>query len=168
MHKQLLTPLCLPAIEPTSTSLFQKFKFKHRREIGAVKRSLKRNQSTIIALMTAFFLVQINHLAAMAADSTNGFGQAVDAVKGNSIVSGAGAAATDLMTFPFVIAGVILLLVVILAVIVGISALLSGRDWATPFLNIFAMIALILLGSAVIGWVATSGLFGSGSAPVGG
>jgi NADH:ubiquinone oxidoreductase subunit 6 (subunit J) len=128
---------------------------------GLLKKTIKRHGFILIAFFSAIEIVLFNALVATA-QSANGFGQAVDAVKSNSIVSQAGGSASDLMSFPFVMAGIILLLTVILAIIVAIAALLSGRDWATPFLNIFAMIGLILLGGGVLAWLVASGMFGTG------
>jgi hypothetical protein len=140
--------------------------YSSRSKINLAKKILLRQLRTVtpvqqaIASILAFFAY--GQLPAWS-QSANGFGQAVDQVKSNAIVTSAGQSATDLMTFPFVIVGIVLLLVVLLGIVVGIAALFSGRDWATPFLNVFMMFAFILLGSAILTWLVASGIFGNGA-----
>ncbi len=169
MQKQSLNPICLPAVYPQpQLTPIQKFKLKYRRQVSAFRRSLDRHKSVFLPLLTALFFIQLNNVRALA-QTANGFGEAIGKVKNHSIVSGAGPAAGDVVTFPFLMVGVLILLAILGLAIVGISALYTGRDIAGPILNLAGAFTILLMVSAMLLWISSSGLLdGASTAGAGG
>lgn len=126
--------------------------------VGLFKKVLIRHRSTLIALLSAFVSIQFNAVKAMA--DADGFGQAMDKVRNNSVLSGAGAAAQDTFTFPFTLVGALIVLAILILGLVAIISFYNGRDIGTPVMNIAGASAVIFFIAYLAGWIADSGLLG--------
>lgn len=131
-----------------------------------VKEKMRKYQSLIVVLLTTFFLTQTAFYKVLAQKA--GFGDAIDQVKGNAIITSAGTEAQDAILFPFIIVGVIFLLALLALGVISIVALFNGRDIATPIINLAGAFAIILMINAMIIWVLASGMLGTTTAGAGG
>lgn len=127
-------------------------------KLKSIQRRIWAQQFVILAWISAAMVVFLDYIPASAQNA--GFGDAIDKIKGNAIITNAGTEAVDLFSFPFLIGGAFILLIVLFAIIFGASQMLSGRDWISPLIALVGMFAIILLGGGIYVYVANSGLFG--------
>lgn len=121
----------------------------------ALEKAILHYKFLLLAWMTGATVLLLNVVPASAQVD---FGGGVDKVKGNAVISGAGTEAVNLFAFVFAIAGMFILAVVLYAVISGMSQLLSGRDWITPFIGLAGLLAIVIFGAGIYQLVANSGL----------
>ena len=134
---------------------------KNTRPFQTLEKTLRRNKLLQVGVFAPLMTATVILASSVAASAQSaGFGDAVGRIKGNTIISGAGSAATDLFSFPFVFAGIIILVIILYAVINGLSELLRGRDWIGPLVSLIGTFAVILVGLGIYKFVADSGLIG--------
>jgi hypothetical protein len=123
--------------------------------LAAIEQAVLRYKFLILAWLSTATVIFLNILPASAQVD---FGGGVDKVKGNAVISAAGTEAVNLFAFVFAMAGMFILAVVLYAVIGGMSQLLSGRDWITPFIGLAGLLAIVIFGAGIYQLVANSGL----------
>jgi hypothetical protein len=135
-----------------------------QKQFQTIERAVIKSQYAIIGWFSFTSAILLGLLPASAQNSgggtSSGFGDTISQVKGNAIISGAGQAAQDAILFPFIIVGIILLLALLALGVISIVALFSGRDIATPIINLAGAFAVLLMVNAMLAWIASSGLLG--------
>lgn len=130
-----------------------------QKQFQTIERAVIKSQYAIIGWFSFTSAILLGLLPASAQNSS-GFGDTINQVKGNAIITGAGQAAQDAILFPFIIVGIILLLALLALGVISIVALFSGRDIATPIINLAGAFAVLLMVNAMLAWIASSGLLG--------
>jgi hypothetical protein len=130
------------------------------------QRTIVRYNQVILSFTAAIYIVLINNLPTLACQ---GFGcDATDYMKNNSIVSSAGQAAVDLMTFPFFIVTTLILFVVVVVIAATMGAFAEGREGWSGLIKLACLFGVALFGAAMISFM-VSGTFGgtptSGTTP---
>jgi hypothetical protein len=124
------------------------------------QRIIIRYNQVILSFTAALCIVLINNLPTLACQ---GFGcDATEYMKSNTIVSGAGQAAIDLMTFPFFIVTSLILFVVIVVIAATMGAFAEGREGWSGLIKLACLFGVALFGAAMLSFM-VSGNFGTGA-----